>query len=786
MLDSATAVVGLIVGLIAIGTAVGGAIAWWRRRRAKGEDGMAEPVRPEQPRGPEPGAEAAVGEVRIRVEVSISGLSARAMLRADDFKDREKDLARLGQLMAEGRGVIWVTGPAQAGKSWLVSRYVRDNGLGERAARFELRGGADVQGLFEGVNAFLRQRGENGFDVACRSVDLDVAGKAAALVHVLNRERWVLVLDSFEDVMDDVEWAQIVKIMQDDLEKSVVVIGSRLMPEWGDAKAEVALGPIEEKAGKELLEEAGAPEAALGELYEAVGGVPGALEHAGALARRRTASEVARDARKAAGQVGEVLLADTFEEASEGARRLWAGLCLLPAPVTRDAAREMCEREDFDASWDELVGWKLLEPGEEKAELHPLARAIGEGRLSQIGEWEEECAKRIARFYARFAEEKGEDRAAVEGELENVLAAARLAFRYGEWEALWAMGGALGERLEWYGRWGAQRELFTVCIEGARSAKERKREAQFVHNLGIAMQNQGKLEEAEGLYNQSVEIEKELGNRVGVAQSLHHLGMVAEDRGKLEEAEGLYKQSLEIEREVGDRPGEAQTLHNLGAIAQARGKLEEAEGLYEQSLEIEREVGSQPGIAQSLHQLGMVAQDRGKLDEAEGYYGQSVEIAREVGDRPGEARTLHQLGIVSQTRGTLEEAEGLYEQSLEIKREVGDRPGEARTLHQLGTVAEMRGKLEEAEGLYKQSLEIKREVGDRPGEAKTLAQMALLAEEQGDLGLAEEQGDLGLAVERMGRAVAMFEEMGLAEAERARGELGRLRRRLEEEAGGSG
>ena len=38
-----------------------------------------------------------------------------------------------------------------------------------------------------------------------------------------------------------------------------------------------------------------------------------------------------------------------------------------------------------------------------------------------------------------------------------------------------------------------------------------------------------------------------------------------------------------------------------------------------------------------------------------------------------------------------------------------------------------------------------------------------------------------LAVERMERAVEMFEEMGLAEAERARRELGRLRKRLAEE-----
>jgi hypothetical protein len=80
--------------------------------------------------------------------------------------------------------------------------------------------------------------------------------------------------------------------------------------------------------------------------------------------------------------------------------------------------------------------------------------------------------------------------------------------------------------------------------------------------------------------------------------------------------------------------------------------------------------------------------------------------------------------------------------------------------------------LEEAEELYRQSLEIAQEVGYRPEEARALHQLALLA---------EAQGDLRLAVARMDEAHRMFEEMGLAEAEEAKRDLDRLRKRLEEE-----
>jgi len=650
-----------------------------------------------------------------------------------DFRDRERELERLRELVKEGRGVLWVTGPSQAGKSWLISRHLKARDAEGGAARFELREKPLVEGFFEGVNAFLREREEDGFNAALRSPHLDVEGRAARLCQVLRGGAWVLLLDSFESVAEDAEWERVVKVMQEgSLDGSVVFVGSRVMPEWGDRQAELALGPMDEEEGKGMLAESGVRGDAADELFERTGGLPGALEVAGALAADRGAGDVLRDVKGAAGEIGESLLAETFEAAGEGAKRLWAGLCVLPGAVMRQTGEALCERDDFAEAWSELVRRKLLEPGEERAELHPLARTVGEARLRGMVEWEEECGRRIADFYAQFAEEKKEDRAAVEGELENVLAAARLAFRYGEWDALWQIGDRVVPLLLLTGRWATGEELVRLYGEGARDAKEPARELLSLGELANLAYRRGDLPAAEERYAAVLTAAQTRQMRKEEGTTLHQLGMVAQARGKLDEAEGLYRESLEIKREVRDRPGEASTLHNLGALAQQRGKLDEAEGLYRESLEIEREVGSRPGIAMSLHQLGRVAQDRGKL----------------------------------------EEAEGLYRESLEMKREVGDRPGEAAALHQLGMVAQDRGKLDEAEDWYKQSLEIEREVGNRPGEARTMAQMALLA---------EKQEDLKLAVERMEKACAMLEEMGLAEQEKAREHLDRLKRRLRKE-----
>jgi len=902
-LTQAALIAGLVAAALGILEYVYRPLRWlWKRAKNKPQPEAAPEPAPEgtqaaassePPATPGPlGLGETIGDTSPPAAAARTVLVARGLMTAVGFKDREKELAEIGRLVDEGRGVIWVTGPAQSGKSWLESHFARSRGWQAKAARFELRGGADAQAVLEGVNRFLQGCNENRFDSWCRTANAAIADKAAALCQVLKGGGYAIVLDSFEDVAKDEDWADLVRVMQETMEGSWVFVGSRVRTHWTDRHAEVEVGPMEREAAEGLLEEAGAPSEGRDELFAAVGGLPGALELAGALAQDRGAKAVAEDVKGAAGEVGETLLAETFEAAGEGAQKLWTGLCLLPSPVTPATAEALCQRDDFGDAWRELVRRKLLDPGEERAELHPLARAIGETRLKEMEDWRQACGQRVAKHYAGFAEEKAEDRDAIEAELENVLAAARLAFQYEEWEALWGTGYALNTLLELAGRWMAREELLRLCLEGAERAGNKEERAAFTHNLGIALQQSGKLEEAEGLYRQGLEIKRELGDRAGEAQTLHQLGKVEQERGKPDEAEDLYRQSLEIEREVGDRPGEAatrhalavivrnqgkweeaaaefevclqlyrdfgmrleeamalhmkgmlaldrgkpddaedfykqsleierevghrpgeaKTLHELGRVAQDRGKLEEAEGLYKQSLEIKREVGNRPGEAQTLHQLGIVACERGKLEEAEGFYKQSLEIEREVGNRPGIAISLHQLGIVAQLRGKLEEAEDLYRQSLEIEREVEDRPGEAKTLHQLGVVAQrggqseeaeelyrqsleidrevgdqrgvaqslhwlgnveyLRGKLEEAEDWYNQSLEIKRELKDRPGVATTLAQMALLA---------EKQGDVGLAVERMERAAAMMEEMGMGEAGKARGDLERLRKLREEE-----
>jgi hypothetical protein len=57
----------------------------------------------------------------------------------------------------------------------------------------------------------------------------------------------------------------------------------------------------------------------------------------------------------------------------------------------------------------------------------------------------------------------------------------------------------------------------------------------------------------------------------------HQLGMAAQDCGRLDEAEDWFRKSLTIEEELGNQPGMAITYHELGTTAQYCGRLDETE-----------------------------------------------------------------------------------------------------------------------------------------------------------------------------------------------------------------
>jgi tetratricopeptide (TPR) repeat protein len=266
------------------------------------------------------------------------------------------------------------------------------------------------------------------------------------------------------------------------------------------------------------------------------------------------------------------------------------------------------------------------------------------------------------------------------------------------------------------------------------------------------------------------------------AASLNNIAGLLYTQGKYDEAEHLYQQSLAIIRKVcaihlaassrdhscqvfgEEHPDVASALHNLAGLLYTQGKYDEAEPLCQQSLAIRRRVCAihlvassrdhsckvlgeeHPDVAASLNNLAELLNAQGKYDDAEPLYRQSLAIDRKVSalmsgclfhrtscqvygdEHPEVATNLNNLAALLAAQGKYDEAEPLYQQSLAIDRKVSalmsdclfhrtscqvygdEHPDVATDLNNLAALLEAQGKYDDAEPLYWQSLAIMRKV----------------------------------------------------------------------------
>ncbi len=94
-----------------------------------------------------------------------------------------------------------------------------------------------------------------------------------------------------------------------------------------------------------------------------------------------------------------------------------------------------------------------------------------------------------------------------------------------------------------------------------------------------------------------------LSNRQLVAADLHGLALAMEQQGRAEEAQAGLDEALRLYTEIGYPWGTAAVLCDLGRLARSEGDARSAAAMFQQCLAINRDLGSREGAAYALHGL---------------------------------------------------------------------------------------------------------------------------------------------------------------------------------------
>jgi tetratricopeptide (TPR) repeat protein len=124
---------------------------------------------------------------------------------------------------------------------------------------------------------------------------------------------------------------------------------------------------------------------------------------------------------------------------------------------------------------------------------------------------------------------------------------------------------------------------------------------------------------------------------------------------------------------------------------------------------------------------------------------------------------LYELSKQCTTRGDLDRALALLQESAEIDEQLGGRQGRAASLSQMANVYMQREEWDKAEELLLEALALVRSIGEPPAfELVKLGQVA------------QARGDAATALARYREGLAIFERLGMPEAQQVRGLIARL------------
>ena len=196
------------------------------------------------------------------------------------------------------------------------------------------------------------------------------------------------------------------------------------------------------------------------------------------------------------------------------------------------------------------------------------------------------------------------------------------------------------------------------------------------YNLGIALNDRGKADEAIAHYQQAIQL------RPSYAEAHYNLARLLAQKGQLDDAVTHYEKALEI------NPADAEAQNNLGVTLFGSGRVDEAIVHYQKALTI------RPDYAEASCNLANALLFNGNLDEAITGYSTCLALS------PNQAEAQYNLASALLRTGRTDDAIVHFQKTLELQ------PENADAYANLGSALLAKGRVQGAIAAYRNALRI--------------------------------------------------------------------------------
>jgi signal transduction histidine kinase len=166
---------------------------------------------------------------------------------------------------------------------------------------------------------------------------------------------------------------------------------------------------------------------------------------------------------------------------------------------------------------------------------------------------------------------------------------------------------------------------------------------------------------------QAIAICTEVRDTHCIAAALDIKGVVYIEQGRLGEAEAIFQQELALQLRLGDEKALSYTWANLAEVAIAQGNFKQAEAYLSRSTEIRKRLGDRIGVAININNTGEMFLRSSQPEKALPYFQKTVEETERIGFADLQRHAMQMLSETYSALGRHQEAIGWLKKSYVLK-----------------------------------------------------------------------------------------------------------------------